>query len=174
MSCGSAFTISAFCVVSAIILTPLALKLEIPFCVLLEELLLLRLIPELVLFCELNDCEFELLLSFIKLFIVLLFELFDEFVLETACPVTKPCKISDKFFALAYFKRKTFNPPNRSAAGTSKVSIILRIRLRVAVSPLMIIRLVRLSAMIRIRDPFGSFDAPVELIDSNSPIISSA
>ena len=40
---------------------------------------------------------------------------------ETDCPVTKPCKISAKFLALAYFKRNTFKPPKRSADGTSSI-----------------------------------------------------
>ena len=124
-----------------------------------------------------DECsEFELL-------IILLFALFelDDEPLElefddddTACPVTKPCNISAKFFALAYFKRKTFNPPRRSADGVSKVSIIWRMRFRVCVSPLIIIRLVRLSAIIRTRAPFKSFADPVEVIDSNKPIISVA
>ena len=121
---------------------------------------------------------FDVELLFIKLFMVeLVFEEddpLDESVDETACPVTKPCKISAKFFALAYFKRKTFKPPKRSADGTSNISIIWRIRLRDAVSPLITIRLVRLSAIIRTRAPFKSLAAPVELIESNKPIISSA
>ncbi|WP_271650967.1 hypothetical protein, partial [Escherichia coli] len=40
----------------------------------------------------------KLLIGFDELDELLL--LFDE---DTACPVTKPCKISDKFLALAYF-----------------------------------------------------------------------
>ncbi len=51
---------------------------------------------------------------------------------------------------------------------------MLRIRLRVPVSPLIKIRLVRASAIILTREPVTSFEAPVELIDSSSPTISSA
>ena len=104
----------------------------------------------------------KLLIGFDELEELLL--LFDE---ETACPVTRPCKISDKFFALAYFKRKTFKPPKRSAEGTSSISIMWRMRLRVSGSPLTKIRLVRLSAIIRIRAPLKSLDAPVALIASS-------
>src|SRR5690606_1621161 len=102
-------------------------------------------------------------------------DLLPEFeLLLTACPVTKPCKISARFLALAYFRRKTFKPPRRSAAGTSKVSIIWRTRFRVAGSPLIIIRLVRLSAITRTREPRTSLAPPVAVMDSISPIISSA
>ena len=116
-----------------------------------------------------------LLLVLLKLLVLLLLLLlFALALLLTACPETRPCNISAKFCALAYFKRKTFKPPKRSAAGTSIISIIWRMRLRVAVSPLIIIRLVRLSATMRTREPLTSFAAPVELIDSSKPMTSSA
>ena len=128
---------------------------------------------------EILPLEFELddeLLFPFKLLVLFELELFEPlFELElTACPVTKPCRISDKFLALAYFNLKTFKPPKRSAEGTSSISIILRIRLRVPVSPLIKIRLVRASAIIRTRAPAKSFDAPVALIASSCLIISSA
>ena len=109
--------------------------------------------------------------------LLLVFELLFEELFElelTAWPVTKPCKISDRFLALAYFNLKTFKPPKRSAEGTSSISIILRKRLRVLGSPLIKIRLVRASATIRTREPAKSFAAPVALIASNCLIISSA
>ena len=49
-----------------------------------------------------------------------------------------------------------------------------RRRLRVLVSPLSIIRLVRASATTRTREPAKSFEAPVALIAVNCSIISPA
>ena len=134
-----------------------------------------RLIPEEAPMDELLELEFEL---FSRLLMALL-ELDDELdepelELDTACPLTRPCKISAKFFALAYFSRKTFNPPKRSAGGTSSISMVCRMRFRDCISPLIMMRLVRLSAMMRTREPFKSFEAPVEVMASNRPIISSA
>ncbi|KAF1019118.1 MAG: hypothetical protein GAK29_04006 [Acinetobacter bereziniae] len=139
--------------------------------------LLFKLIPgvEILLLPEL-EFEEELLLLLFKLLVLLELLLVEE-LLEfelTACPVTKPCKISERFFALAYLSLNTFRPPKRSADGTSSISIILRIRLRVPVSPLIKIRLVRTSAIIRTRAPAKSLDAPVALIASNCLMISSA